>query len=104
MGSLPGEDNPLEEGSLPGGDNPLEEGRLEEGSQLQSPGGGSPLEGGSQVELGSQSWFRTGEGSQSGVGAGEGSQSGLGPAGLGILQGIGVELPVLLNGDKMKVS
>ena len=36
-------------GSLPG------EGRLVEGSQLQSPGGGSPLEGGSQVELGSQS-------------------------------------------------
>ena len=81
-------------GSLTGEDNPLEEGRLVEGSQLQSPGGGSPLEGGSQVELGSQSGAGTGEGSQSGTGTAEGRWPGLGPTGLGILRGKGVELPV----------
>ena len=53
VGSLPGEDGLLEKGRL-------EEGRLEEGSQLQSPGGGSPLEGGSQSGAG------TGEGSRAG--------------------------------------
>ena len=79
-----------------------------ESSQLQSPGGGSPLEGDSRAGAGtgegSQSGAGTGEGSRAGAGTGEGSQSGagtgegrwpgLGPAGLGILQGKGVELPV----------
>ena len=53
----------------------LVEGRVVEGSQLQSPGGGSLLEGDSRA----------------GAGTGEGSRSG---AGLGILQSKGVEVPV----------
>ena len=112
VGSLPGEDYPTHPcwGSQEG---------AHWGSQLRSPGGGSPLEGGNQAELGSQTGGSragagTAEGSQSGAGAGEGSQSGagtgegsragagaaegrwpgLGAAGLGILQGKGVELPV----------
>ena len=39
-----------------------------------------------------------------GLGLGRVGGSGLGPTGLGILQGKGVDIPVLLNGDRRKVS
>ena len=100
--------------------SPLEKGRVVEGRTvegrvvdgrlegLQSPGGGSLLERDSRAGVetgeGSRSGAGTGEGSRSGVETGEGSRSGagtgegrwpeLGPAGLGILQGKGAEVPV----------
>ena len=72
----------------------MKDGLLEEGSQLQSPGGGSPLEGGGGGGSQSGAVTGTGEGSRAGAGTAEGRWPGLGPAGLGILQGKGVELPV----------